>query len=79
MQIALTLGVLMIVSVLAFWRPNPILFMVMAGISIALGFNWYDVYLTNLGLTVGLMLIAFSLYCIGMAFRMLFWDRTPEK
>ncbi len=78
-ELLLTLSVLIAFSFLAFWKPNPILFIVVAGISIMAGFTWYDKYVTNLGLTVGLMLVAYSLYCIGMAFRLLFWNRESGE
>ena len=60
-------------SILAFWKPNAVLFMLVAGSSLILGLHWYDVYTTNIGLTIGLLLVAYGLFCIGMAFRMLFW------
>ena len=65
-------------SFLAFWKPNAVLFMILAGISIIAGLYWYDLYTTNIGLTMGLMLIAYALFCIGMAFRMMFWRQKSE-
>lgn len=78
-ELLLTLLVLIAFSFLAFWKSNPILFIVAAGISIMVGLAWYDQYVTNLGLAVGLMLITYSLYCIGMAFRLLFWNRESGE
>jgi len=67
-------------SALGFWRPNPLPFMLAAGASIMLGLYWYDVYTTNLGLALGLMLIAYSLVCVGFAFRCIFQkDRLREE
>ncbi len=63
----------MFFSLMAFWKPNAILFMLAAGASIITGLYWYDVYTTNIGLAISLLLIAYSLFCIGMAYRMLFW------
>ena len=60
-------------SLLAFWRFNAILFMITAGISLMVGLQWFDVYATDTGLTISLMLMAYSLVCIGIAFRCLFW------
>ena len=78
MSLWLALSALGLFSVLAFWKPNAVLFMLMAGISIILGLTWYDLYTTNMGLTMGLMLIAYALFCIGMAFRLLFWRQEIE-
>ena len=55
----------MFFSVLAFWRQNTLMFMLAAGASLMVGFYWYDTYTNNLGLTIGLMLIANSLVCVG--------------
>ena len=78
MSLWLALTALGLFSFLAFWKPNAVLFMLVAGISIILGLTWYDLYVTNMGVTMGLMLIAYALYCIGMAFRMLFWRQEIE-
>lgn len=60
-------------SYLAFWRWNPVLFMLTAGASIVFGFYWYDAFTTNLGLALGLMMMAYALVCVGFAFRCIFW------
>ncbi len=60
-------------SVIAFWQYNALLFMIAGGSSIILGLYWFDVYTTNMGLTIGLMLILYSLVCIAFAFKCLFW------
>lgn len=62
-------------SVLAFWKPNAVLFMISAGIAMFVGFYWFDAYTTNLGMAISLCIIAYALYCIGLAFRMIFWNR----
>lgn len=80
MSLALAGLVVVFFSVLGFWRPNPLPFMMAAGASLMLGLYWYDVYTTNIGLTIGLMLIAYSLVCIGFAFMCIFWkDRLREE
>lgn len=66
-------------SSLAFWRPNALLFMLAAGTSLLVGLQWYDVYTTPTGLTIGLMLIAYSLVCVAFAFRCLFWREFREE
>lgn len=73
MHLMLGLLALGLFSLLAFWRSNALLFMLTAGIALMLGLYWYDAYTTNLGLTMGLMLIAYSLVCLGLAFRYIFW------
>jgi len=61
-------------SALAFWRFNAVMFMLVAGASLLLGFCWYDAFTTNLGLTLGLMAVAYSLVCLGFALRCIFWS-----
>jgi len=77
-ELQATLLLLGLMAILAFWKPNPILFMVSGGVAMMSGLYWFDIYTTNLGMAVGMMLIAFSLYSIGMAFRLLFWNRESE-
>jgi hypothetical protein len=76
-------GVLIIVflSYLAYWRGNPVFFMLVAGASIiiglytpdALGAMGYDTF----GVSIGLMLIAYSFVNIALAFGSLF--RGPSE
>jgi len=66
-------------SLLAYWRPNPLPFMLAAGSSLMLGLQWYDVYTTNTGLTIGLMLIAYSFVCVAFAFRCIFWKESRDE
>ncbi len=65
-------------SMVAFWRPNAVLFMLAAGASLITGFSWYDTYMTNAGLTISLMLIGYSFACLGFAFRCLFWREGKQ-
>jgi len=60
-------------SVLAFWRSNAALFMLAGGGSLMIGLFWYDQHTDTIGLTIGLLLIAYSILCIGYAFRAVFW------
>ena len=78
MSLVLAGSAVMFFSFLAFWKLNALLFMLAAGASLMTGLQWYDVYTTSTGLTIGLMLIAYSLVCIAFAFRCLFWrgERT---
>ena len=61
-------------SVMAFWKLNTVLFMLAGGASMMLGLFWYDVYTTDVGLSIGLMLIAYSFVCFGFGFRVIFWS-----
>lgn len=72
--IMIALGLILIIglSILAFWKYNAVLFMLLAGASIVFGLYWFDALTTNLGLSLGLMLIAYSLVCIGFAFVCIF-------
>ena len=76
---SLALAVMVFFSALGFWRPNPLSFMLAAGSSLMLGLYWYDVYTNNLGLTIGLMLIVYSLVCAGFAFKCIFWRERPGE
>jgi len=60
-------------SLLAFWKGNAILFIICGGVSLMSGFYCFDVYTSDLGLSISLMLIVYSLLCLGLAFRCIFW------
>ena len=62
-------------SLLAFWKYSAPLFMFTAGISIMTGFYWRDTYTNNMGLTVGIILIAYSFVCLIFALVCLFKRR----
>lgn len=69
---------LTVFSFLSFWKPNAVLFMITAGISLFVGFYWRVYNPTPLGLAISLCIIAYAFYCLGLAFRMIFW-REPEE
>lgn len=69
---------LILFSVLAFWKSNAILFMLVAGTALITGLYWYDAFTDNLGLTIGLMLLLYALACVAFAFRMIFWREIPR-
>lgn len=79
MGLALAWLVVVFFSLLGFWRPNPVLFMLAAGAALMTGLYWYDVYTTNLGLGISLMLIVYALVCVGLAFRCIFWREIPSE
>jgi len=64
---------MMFFSALAFWRNNPVLFMLAAATSLFSGLYWFDQYVTPQGLAIGLSLIVYCFCCLGFAFRYIFW------
>jgi ABC-type uncharacterized transport system permease subunit len=70
-------------SLLAWWKYNPVLFMVTAGVALLVGFNSPDFLspetTTSLEVTIGLTFIAYALLCVGMAFQTIFGSRTEEE
>lgn len=65
-------------SFLAFKWFNGLLFMMVAGVALVLGLYWYDAFTTNIGLTIGLVLIGYGIVCAGLALRCLFWKEDIE-
>ena len=78
MSLITTLVALGLLSVLAFWKPNPHLFMIMAGMSLMLGLAWFDIYTNELGLGMSLGFIGYSFMCIGFTFKEIFF-RDEEQ
>jgi hypothetical protein len=66
------LALVILFTVLAYWRGNPVLFMLAAGASIMVGLYTPDALkglnYSNFGVTIGLMVILYSFLCIGLAF-----------
>ena len=80
MSLALAGCAVVFFSVLAFWKSDALMFMLAAGASLMLGLYWYDIYTTNIGLAISMMLIAYSFVCLGFAYRYIFWrDRLREE
>jgi len=73
MSLALALSAVAVFSVFAFWKLNAVLFMLAGGASIMLGLYWYDVYTTDVGLGISLMLIMYSFICLAFAYSTLLW------
>lgn len=74
----LSILVIALFSGLAFWKYSPPVFMVTAGLSMLLGLGLPDLITsqattTTMDLTLGLAFIGYSLFCIGSAFRCMFW------
>ncbi len=79
MSLALAGAIVIFFSLLAFWRHNALMFMLAAGASTILGFYWFDTYINNLGLTIGLLLIAYGLCCLGFALMSIFWKGRARE
>lgn len=61
------------ISAMAFWHPNPILFILAGACAVFNGFNWYDALGTHEALAIGLMLIAYGFVCFAFAYRYIFY------
>ncbi len=66
-----------LLAVLAFWKPYPVLFMAVGGLSMIFGLEAPDLIsstatTTNTDIAVVLSLILFSLFCLAMAYREMF-------
>jgi len=72
--IMLALGLVFIVGIssFAFWKWNPLLFMLAAGASLICSFYWYDFLGNNLGLTIGLVMFVYALVCAAFGFCSIF-------
>jgi len=73
MSLVLAGAAVVFFSVLAFWKSNAIMFMVAGGASLMLGLYWFDVYISGIGLTLSLVFIGYSLVCLSLAFKCIFW------
>jgi len=74
-------GLLVIIglSLLAFWKLNALPFMLAAGASFIFGLCFYDAFTTNMGLTIGLMMIAYSVVCLAFAIRCILWREKKAE
>jgi len=66
-------------SMLAFWRYNAVMFMLASGASLITGLYWYDAYTDELGLAVGILLVAYSMVCLGFALQCIFWRKPASE
>jgi hypothetical protein len=79
MSLMLALVSVALFSGLAFWKPNGLLFMLIAGGSLMLGLTWYDTYSTDLGLSVGMVMIGYALACLGFGLKCLLWRPSEDE
>jgi len=73
MSLILVGSIVVFFSLLAFWKANAILFIICGGVSLMAGLYSFDVYTSHLGLSISLMIVSYSLLCLGLAFRHIFW------
>ena len=79
----MALFTIILMSWLAFWKQIPVVFMIVAGISMLLGLNAPDTFssaatTTDIDKTLGLAFIGYSLFCIGAAYKCMFWQEEVE-
>ena len=67
---------MMFFSALAFWKSNPVLFIMAGSCAFFNGLNWYDAFGTHEALAISLMLIVYCFICWGFAFKYIFWRET---
>lgn len=71
-ELYITLIAVILLSVLAYWRPHPVSFMGLGAASLMLGLDWYDVYVTSTGMAISLVFIIMFFVCFGYAFTLIF-------
>lgn len=59
-------------TIIAYWRGNPVIFMITAGIAIMVGLYTPDALAalghSTIGVGIGLMLILYSFVCLALAY-----------
>lgn len=73
MSVILAGGIIAFFSALAWSTKNAQVFMICGGASLMTGLYTYDVYTSQIGLSISLMFIAYAFLCLGLAFRCIFW------
>ena len=66
----------MFFSGMAFWRPNPVFFILAGGCAFFNGLNWYDAIGTHEALAISLLLMIYAFLMWAYAFRYMFWRET---
>lgn len=79
MSLVTAVVALVALSFLAFWRPNAPLFMILAGMALMIGLNWYNIYTDGMGMAISLALIGYCFLCIGYTFKVIFWQSGEEQ
>ncbi len=65
---------LVFLSVLAYWRPHVLLFLLIAGASQMIGLYWFPTYPNDVGLGVSLMLIGYAYVSFAFGYRVMLWE-----
>ena len=73
MSLVLAGAAVVFFSLIASWKSNAVAFMLCGAASLMTGFYWFDVYTTDIGLSISLVFIAYAFLCIALAFRYIFW------
>lgn len=65
-------------SILAFWKASDVLFIILFGVAVMTGLAAPDIIngnynTTSLGISVGVLLVAYGILCAGWSFRLMFW------
>ncbi len=64
-------------GILAYWKLNTVLFLITGGTAMMTGLYWYEIFTSDIGISVALLVIAFGLVCFGFAFKLIFWKEPP--
>lgn len=79
MELMFGIIAVVLLSVVAFWKRYAFFFMLLAGASLMLGLQWFDVYVTKVGLSISLMLIGYSFTACAFAFKYMFiYDEAAD-
>jgi len=73
---------LMFLAVLAYWKPNPILFLIIAGVAIFSGFEWFNTLsgdYREYAMAVSVGFIAFAILNFGFAIKLLVWKEAEGE
>ena len=73
MSVMLAGAVIAFFSAIAFWKANAQVFMICGGASLMTGLYTYDIYVSDIGLSISLMFIAYAFLCLALAFKHIFW------
>ncbi|MFC2060617.1 hypothetical protein ACFLTZ_05990 [Chloroflexota bacterium] len=75
---------LTLVSIMAFWKENSVLFMITAGLAMITGLYAPDIlsgnYITtSVGIAAGLMFVTYSFLCAAFAFKLMMWSPDDSE
>ena len=63
-------------SLLAFWKPNAVLYMLTGAVALFTGLFWYSEFGTPISMAIAMCLISYCLVCCGFAYKYLFLGKT---